>query len=118
MSIHLDNVFPFCYTRHMATVERPLRKDAERNRQRILDAALVERARDVGVLRADVVPQDLPLIQMMIGEIIDRTRDVEPELWRRYLELVLCGLRARPDVTTPLPVDAPDVDQLECVMTQ
>jgi AcrR family transcriptional regulator len=89
-----------------------------RDRMLPLVGALVERARDAGELRPDVEPQDLPLIQMMIGEIIDRTRDVEPELWRRYLELVLCGLRARPDPTRPLPVDAPDVDQLECVMTQ
>ena len=92
--------------------------EVARDRLLPLLGALVERARDAGALRADIEPQDLPLVQMMMGEIIDRTRDVEPELWRRYLELVLCGLRARPDPTRPLPVDAPDVDQLECVMTQ
>src|SRR5438270_6695856 len=35
----MDNVHPVSYTPHMATIERPLRKDAERNRRRILDAA-------------------------------------------------------------------------------
>src|SRR5438270_2551864 len=35
----MDSVLPVRYTCHMATVERPLRKDAERNRRRILDAA-------------------------------------------------------------------------------
>src|SRR5438270_8992229 len=35
----MDRGFRFSYTWHMATVERPLRKDAERNRRRILDAA-------------------------------------------------------------------------------
>src|SRR5579884_684684 len=45
LSIHLDKSFrvdstaPLSYPCHMATVERPLRKDAERNRRRILDAA-------------------------------------------------------------------------------
>ncbi len=87
-------------------------------RERLLPllGALVERARDAGALRVDIEPQDLPLIQMMIGEIIDRTRDVEPELWRRYLELVLCGLRAHPDPTVPLSVGAPDVAQVDRVM--
>jgi len=81
-----------------------------------LVTALVERARDAGALRADVQHEDLPLIQMMIGEIIDRTRHVDPELWRRYLELVLRGLRAHPDPTERLSIPAPDVDQLDCVM--
>ena len=44
-------------------------------------------------MRADVDPYDAPLIHMMLGAVMDRTRDVEPELWRRYLGLVLDGLR-------------------------
>jgi AcrR family transcriptional regulator len=92
----------------------------ERARDRLLPLVgeLVEHARDAGALRADVQPQDLPLIQMMIGEVIDRTRHVDPELWRRYLELVLRGLRAHPDPTERLSVDAPDVGQLDSVMRQ
>src|ERR1700716_3313129 len=35
----MDKPAPVCYSSHMSTIERPLRKDAERNRQRILDAA-------------------------------------------------------------------------------
>ena len=44
-------------------------------------------------MRADVDPLDAPLIQFMVGAVMDRSRDVEPELWRRYLGLVLDGLR-------------------------
>jgi AcrR family transcriptional regulator len=90
--------------------------EVARDRLLPLLGALVERARDAGALRADIEPQDVPLIQMMIGEVIDRTRDVEPELWRRYLELVLCGLRADPDPAAPLSVEAPSVDQVDRVM--
>jgi AcrR family transcriptional regulator len=90
--------------------------ESARDRLLPLLRALVERARDAGALRADIEPQDLPLVQLMIGEIIDRTREVDPELWRRYLELVLCGLRADPDPTEPLRVQAPDVDQVDRVM--
>jgi AcrR family transcriptional regulator len=90
--------------------------ESARDRLLPLLGELVERARDAGALRADVEPQDLPLVQMMIGEVIDRTRDVDPDLWRRYLELVLRGLRADPDLTAPLSVDAPDVGQVDRVM--
>src|ERR1700761_4755874 len=39
-SLHLEYAPPLCYDERMATTsERPLRKDAERNRQRVLDAA-------------------------------------------------------------------------------
>jgi len=57
---------------------------------------LVTRAHATGQLRADVEAPDMPLIQLMIGEVIEITRDIKPELWRRYLELVLQGLRAQP----------------------
>jgi AcrR family transcriptional regulator len=90
--------------------------EVARDRLLPLLGALVERARDAGALRADIEPQDLPLVQMMMGEIIDRTRDVDPDLWRRYLALVLSGLRAHPDPTAPLPVDAPDLSQVDRVM--
>ena len=39
---------------------------------------------------------------VMLGAVMDRTREVEPELWRRYLGLVLDGLR--PEAATPLAV--------------
>ena len=54
------------------------------------------------------------MIQFMLGAVIDRSRDVEPELWRRYLRLLLDGLR--PDAATPLPVEALDAIQLDAVM--
>jgi hypothetical protein len=64
--------------------------------------ALFDRAKAAGVLRADVEPSDAPLITMMVGSIIDRTRDVDPDLWRRYLGIVLDGLRPARDGTSPL----------------
>ena len=221
----MDNVLPISYTCNMATVERPLRKDAERNRRRILDAAaelfgarglgvtlndiahhadvgvgtvyrrfpdkellidalfeervgeivalaedaltnpdpweglagflerglelqardkglkqlllgtpqgcarvggvrermfplvtaLVERARDAGALRPDIEATDLPVIQWMVGAVVDQGRDVKPELWRRYLEIVLRGIRAEPRLAPPLSVGALTDDQLQRV---
>jgi AcrR family transcriptional regulator len=61
---------------------------------------LVARAKEQGMLRADVVGIDMPMIQLMVAAVTDHTG--HPDLWRRYLRLLLDGLRSRPD-TTALP---------------
>jgi AcrR family transcriptional regulator len=66
---------------------------------------LVARAVEAGVVRADMGTSDVPLINFMLGAIADFSRDVEPELYKRYLAIVLDGLRPRDDLE-PLPVDA------------
>ncbi len=62
---------------------------------------LIERAQAVGALRADVVYEDLSVLLWTSGRVVDATRDVAPEFWRRHLALAIDGLRARD--TTPLP---------------
>jgi AcrR family transcriptional regulator len=76
--------------------------------------AVYDRAKAAGVLRPDVAPFDSPIIHFMLGAVMDRARDVEPDLWRRYLGLMLDGLR--PQAATPLPVDALTIEQLDAVM--
>ena len=56
-----------------------------RERLRTLRHRVFDRAKAAGVVRADVDPFDSPMIQFMLGAVMDRSRDVEPELWRRYL---------------------------------
>jgi hypothetical protein len=77
---------------------------------------LVERAQASGQLRKDVVPQDFPLIQLMIGTIIDTARDVQPELWRRFFAIYMRGLRADPGPPEELPTPPLGLDQLQQVM--
>lgn len=90
--------------------------DAARRLLRTTVGALFERAQLAGVVRADAAPQDAPLIHMMLGVVMDRTRDVDPELWRRYLALVLDGLRT--DAAPPLPVGPLSREQLDVVLTR
>ena len=74
--------------------------------------ALVARAHAQGKLRADVGATDFPLVLMMLDAVIDATRDVGPETWRRALRIVLDGLAARPGIS-PLPgtpLDEPELD--------
>jgi AcrR family transcriptional regulator len=63
--------------------------------------ALVARAKEQGTLRPDAEPWDLPMIQLMVAAVTDQTG--HPDLWRRYLRLILDGLRTQPSPDNPLP---------------
>jgi AcrR family transcriptional regulator len=78
------------------------------SRERLLPLVtrLVNRAHAAGVLRRDVHVRDLPFIHMMLGAVVDASHEIEPDLWRRYLAMLLDGLRARPKERRPLPVPA------------
>jgi AcrR family transcriptional regulator len=77
------------------------RLEAARAELRPLVAELVARAQAQGALRADVTPEDVPLLFWSGGHVAEMTSEVVPELWRRYLALMLDGLRA--SAATPLP---------------
>jgi AcrR family transcriptional regulator len=67
-------------------------------------AKLVQRAVGAGVVRSDIATSDVPIINFMLTTVVELSRDIEPELYKRYLAIVLDGLRVKdPD---PLPVDA------------
>jgi AcrR family transcriptional regulator len=86
-----------------------------RDRMAPLVHALVERAQASGQLRPDVEGTDLPLIQVMLGGIVDFTRDIDPETWRRMFAIIVDGLRAR-EPLTPLEAPALDPNQVDHAM--
>ena len=71
-----------------------------------LVSRLVERAQADGSLRADVRPTDIPLLQLMLGSLSECTRNVDPDVWRRFLGIITDGLRAERAEPTPLQHDA------------
>jgi AcrR family transcriptional regulator len=77
---------------------------------------LVRRAKECGKLRADFEATDLAIIQMMIGSVAEYTRDVQPDLWRRYLAILLDGLRTGADPKRPLFPEALDIEALDVAM--
>jgi AcrR family transcriptional regulator len=77
------------------------RVEAMRAKMRPLLRRLVERAQEQGALREDFAPEDMPLVFWGCGPIIDATASVAPDVWRRYLGMLLDGLRA--DAASPLP---------------
>jgi AcrR family transcriptional regulator len=54
--------------------------------------ALMERAQASGAVRADASPTDLGMIITMLCVVADIAGDADPELWRRYLPILLAGL--------------------------
>ncbi|MDG4663678.1 TetR/AcrR family transcriptional regulator [Mycobacterium sp. 236(2023)] len=77
---------------------------------------LVERAKREGYLRADVAPTDMPLLGLMAGAVSEYAGDINPELWRRYVAILLQGLRCQPK-QAPLPVNALSQDEMESAMS-
>jgi AcrR family transcriptional regulator len=75
--------------------------EAMRRRIRPLVRRLIERAQEQGALRRDFTPEDMPLVFWTAGRVIDATAGIAPGLWRRYLGLMLDGLRA--EAASPLP---------------
>lgn len=57
-----------------------------------LVVALVERASVAGQLRTGVGEGDVEIIMTMVGALMDASVEVEPDLWRRYLAMVLDGI--------------------------
>ena len=77
------------------------RAQAMRERIRPLLRAMVERAQTQGTLRQDLTAEDLPLVFWTGSRVIETTEAVAPDHWRRYLGLLLDGMRA--EAATPLP---------------
>jgi AcrR family transcriptional regulator len=100
----------------LGTPEGCARVGGARERLLPLVAELVERARKAGVLRPDIQQEDLPVIQWMVGTVVDQGREVKPDLWRRYLSLLVRGMRADPAPAEPLPVEALTDEELQRVM--
>jgi AcrR family transcriptional regulator len=80
-----------------------------------LVAQLVERAQHEGSLRTDLVTADLPLIELMLSSVVTYTSRISPDLWRRYLIIVLDGLCAQRSGWSTLP-DEPSDEAVEFAM--
>lgn len=63
---------------------------------------LLERAHAQGTIRPGITSTDIGVLMSLMTMLIDTYGRADPELWRRFVPLLLDGLRA--DAPTPLPV--------------
>ncbi|MED5815144.1 helix-turn-helix domain-containing protein [Mycolicibacterium sp. 050232] len=76
---------------------------------------LVERAQGDGYLRPEVSSTDMPLFGLLSGTVSEFAGNVDPDLWRRYVAILLEGMRYHDD-QEPIPVKALDGDELDTAM--
>lgn len=72
---------------------------------------LLGRAQDAGVVRGDIVPEDIPLLISAIGFSAAPMLNAAPGLWERYFDLVFDALR--PDGASELTGPAPTRELLQ-----
>jgi AcrR family transcriptional regulator len=87
-----------------------------RSRMQPVVSKLVERAQASGDLRPDFAGPDIKMIVFMLTSVAEYAAASRPELWRRYLALLIDGLRPARDTTTDLLVAPPTADDLEIAM--
>lgn len=78
---------------------------AEEMRKRVhpLVTQMIARAQEQGALRQDFTPEDIALVFLSTGRVIEATAGIARDTWRRHLAFLTDGLRAKAatEVTTP-----------------
>jgi AcrR family transcriptional regulator len=89
-----------------------------RDRIAPLIKALVDRAAQQGVVRPDLDQSDLVFIQLGLSTIMESSRAIEPQLYRRYLTFFLDGISTDRSTFTALPARALTADETHKAMTR
>jgi hypothetical protein len=71
--------------------------------------ALLTRAEQDGDLRPGLTATDVAVLEIAVQSTAEFTAAAAPDAWRRYLAIVLDGMRARPAEATE-PLDQPPLD--------
>ncbi|WP_432890679.1 TetR/AcrR family transcriptional regulator [Kribbella sp. CA-245084] len=74
---------------------------------------LFNRAQSAGVIREDAAPQDVAAIFAMLGPAFAMSRAIDPDLWRRYLALMLDALKP---TDSRLPIGPPPAEALDAIL--
>jgi AcrR family transcriptional regulator len=77
--------------------------DMKRVNERITAAlaTTVERAKQAGAVRPDIELSDIGVVVLMLCMVADVTGDIAPDLWRRYLPMLLDSLRSGSELPVP-----------------
>jgi AcrR family transcriptional regulator len=88
-----------------------------RDRMSPVVTRLVERAKASGDLRPDFQAADVKMIAFMLASVAEYAAAATPEVWRRYLAMLIDGLRPSRDGVCALPVPAPTTADLADLMS-
>ena len=77
---------------------------------------LVARSQREGDLRPDLTAYDVAVLEIAVLSMTEFTGAAAPDVWKRYLTIVLDGMRASRTGPTELPVESLTEDQLDACM--
>jgi AcrR family transcriptional regulator len=75
-------------------------------------ASLLADAKRHGRVREELTSTDLTMVMWSIRGVIETTRGVAPDAWRRHLALLVAGLRPSPDSLGHRPMTRAQVDEV------
>lgn len=92
---------------------------ARRARERVMPvvSVLVAHAHTAGRLHPDIGASDFAVIPLLINPVVAASEGATPDLWRRWLAIVLEGI-ARGPRTKAFPGHAPDVEHVEEIIAK
>jgi len=93
------------------------RLNESRDRLAPMINAMVDRAKHHGPLRPDVEGADIVFIQVALTGLMNRTRKHAPHVYRRYLTMLLDGMRSDRGAVSKLAVAALTVDETHAIVT-
>ncbi|NNN12060.1 MAG: TetR/AcrR family transcriptional regulator [Acidimicrobiaceae bacterium] len=79
---------------------------------------LIAKAQEQGSLRPDFRANDVPVLMAMAGAAQEYCGLVSPEIWKRYVAILIDGLKSNRESLTSMPESALDSDQLHQAMVQ
>jgi hypothetical protein len=80
-------------------------------------SALVAQAHAAGRLHPDIGASDFAVIPLLINPVVGASEGAIPDLWRRWLAIVLEGI-ATGARTKAFPGNAPDVEHVEEIIAK
>ncbi len=80
-------------------------------------ASIIDRAREAGLLQPDVVASDFFAMIHMVDGLAEFARPVNDQVWRRYMALILNGVRTELVPRQPLSVPPLNDNEVECAKT-
>jgi AcrR family transcriptional regulator len=75
-------------------------------------AALLDDAKLHGRVRAELTSTDLTMIMWSIRGVIETTRGIAPDAWRRLLDVLLAGMRPASESLAHRPITRAQVDKV------
>jgi AcrR family transcriptional regulator len=92
---------------------------ARRARERVLPvvSALVAHAHAARRLHPDITASDFAVIPLLITPVVAASEGTNPDLWRRWLAIILDGIALGPR-TKAFPGHAPDVNHVEEIIAK